>query len=213
MAEIAESCRAFDEDLSALIDDELVAERRAEVLAHVAACPGCSARLESLRAVDRALADLPAPTVAPDLRARLARRIEGERGAHRVPPPLRRSRRLVPLLGLPAAAAAALALYFAVRTPRPSGTPVEPVPIAKAAPAAPSPQPQIAKAEPVAPPVHAEPQPGTPAERAPQAPAEGELEALDTEDLAVVLDLDTIEDLPVIANLEVLERLLQAEAG
>jgi len=30
---------------------------------------------------------------------------------------------------------------------------------------------------------------------------------------AVVLELDTIEDLPVIANLEVLERLIAAEAG
>jgi hypothetical protein len=45
------------------------------------------------------------------------------------------------------------------------------------------------------------------------APAAGELEALDPEVLAVVLELDTIEDLPVIANLEVLERLIAAEAG
>jgi len=41
----------------------------------------------------------------------------------------------------------------------------------------------------------------------------GELEALDPEVLAVVLELDTIEDLPVIANLELLERLIAAEAS
>ncbi len=201
MAEIAERCRAFDEDLSALIDGELGAQRRAEVLAHVAACSGCSARLAALRAVDGALTSLPAPAVAPDLHARLARRLVAERSADRARPPGLRSRRAARLLSLPAAAAAALALYLALRAPSPPAVPVEPeaVPVAKAPSAAP-----------------VEPEPATPpriAERTPQPPAEGELESLGTEDLAVVLDLETIEDLPVIANLEVLERLLRAEAG
>jgi anti-sigma factor RsiW len=242
VAEIAERCRAFDEDLSALIDRELGAERRAEVEAHLAACSGCSTRLAALRAVDRALASLPGPAVAPDLHARLARRLAAERRALRAGPPSLRSRRAVGILTLPAAAAAALALYLALRAPSPPGTASEPAAIAKAPPGEPAeparsePQasgvhragpvepggePQVVAAEPETPAAEPLPSPPAPereratriADRAQPLPGEGELESLDTEDLAVVLDLDTIEDLPVIANLEVLERLLREDAG
>jgi anti-sigma factor RsiW len=51
------------------------------------------------------------------------------------------------------------------------------------------------------------------AQRVAPAPGEGGLDALDPEALAVVLELDTIENLPVIANLDLLERLIAAEAG
>jgi anti-sigma factor RsiW len=164
MREVAERCRPFDEDLSAWIDGELAAERRREVDAHLEACPRCAARLDELRGVDRALAGLAAPAVAPDLRARLERRIAAEGKPDRLRPPPRRRRR-TSLLAVPAAAAAALALYLVAR---------------------PGPEPGLAEAE---------------------------LESLDPEALALVIELDTIEDLPVIANLEVLERILASEAG
>src|SRR5262245_55151512 len=220
MAEIAERCRAFDEDLSALVDGELGATRRAELEAHLATCPGCSTRLAALRAVDAALAGLPSPAVAPDLQARLARRIADERSARvRARAPSPRGRRALRYLALPAAAAAALALYLALRAPSPPGAPVERVPIAQAPPSPVEPRPEpIAKAEPARPAAErapaAEPAPAARvAERTPPPSAEPELESLGAEDLAVVLDLDTMEDLPVIANLEVLERLLDDGAG
>jgi hypothetical protein len=214
--EIDERCRPFDADLSALIDGELGAGRRAEIEAHVASCAGCSHRLAALRAVDGALAALPSPAVAPDLRARLAGRLAAEPGPRSARPPPARSRRML-RAALPAAAAAALALYLALRAPAPPGEPPEPAAIAKAPPAAavePGPEPQIAETPPEAPAVEPAPSPAPQiAERTPEAAVEGELEALETEELGVVLDLDTIEDLPVIANLEVLERLLREEAG
>jgi anti-sigma factor RsiW len=210
VAEIAAGCRAFDEDLSALLDGELGAERRAEVEAHVAGCPGCAARLAELHAVDGALTALPAPAVAPDLGARLEHRLQQERyfESHR-----KRFRRIsVPALVLPLAAAAALVLYLALRVPAPTQAPVEPIPVAKA-PVAPDPAPQVARREPAAPPSEAAAEPAPQVAGAEPAPAADELDALDAEDLAVLLELETIEDLPVIANLEVLERLLREEAG
>jgi len=178
-------CQAFDEDLSAWIDGELAAPRRSAVEAHLASCRACTARVEELRAVDRALRSLPEPAVGAALRARLGDRLSGEGAAAapamRMPAARRRlapaRRRLAPaLLVLPTAAAAALALALLLR---PSATPEGAAPPATIA----------------------------------DAPAAGELEALDPEVLAVVLELDTIEDLPVIANLELLERLVAAEAG
>jgi anti-sigma factor RsiW len=225
VAEIAAACRAFDEDLSALLDGELGAERRAELEAHVAGCPGCASRLEALRAVDRALAALPAPSVAPDLGVRLRRRLQHERfaGWHRAR--FRRVSRSALILPPAAAAAAGLVLYLVLSPPGEVDGPVAPVPVAKApaapvpvakAPAAPVP---VAKAPaaPVREPARREAEAPAPepqvARQVEPAPVEAELESLDTEALAVVLELETIEDLPVIANLEVLERLLREEAG
>jgi anti-sigma factor RsiW len=270
VSEIAEGCRGFDEDLSALIDAELGPERRAQLEAHLAGCSRCSARLAELRAVDRALASLPAPAVRGELGAKLAERlvreraavgsaaerVEAERGARPPgawppsgrrafarPPRLRPSaRRLVAALAIPTAAAAALALYLALQpaTP-PAGLPGKPVaaaegPVAPAlaapAPAAPGAETageqQLARTGPRAAPA-AEPGVGPPEAKAPLragAPqatqiaeggragaGESELESLGVEDLGVVLELSTIEDLPVIANLDLLERLLEMEAG
>jgi anti-sigma factor RsiW len=185
VVEIAPGCVAFDEDLSAWIDAELPAPRRAAVEAHLASCRACSARAEELRSVDRALRALQAPAVAADLRERLGERLSGARapvasatrsGAARA------RRRFAPAWALPVAAAAALTLTLVLRPATHPESAVEPVPVAQV--------PEI-----------------------PAAPAEGELDALDPEALAVVLELDTIEDLPVIANLELLERLVAAEAG
>jgi hypothetical protein len=143
--------------------------------------------VEELRAVDRALRALAAPAVAADLRERLGERLSGARSL--AAPATRRAaartrRRFAPAWALPVAAAAALALTLVLKLATHPESAVEPVPVAQ-----------------------------VPAIPAPPAPAEGELEALDPEALAVVLELDTIEDLPVIANLELLERLVAAEAG
>lgn len=217
MVEIARGCLSLDEDLSAWIDGELDAPRRAAVEAHLASCRACTARVEELRAVDLALLALPAPAVGAELRERLARRLAADRvarGPVRLEPPRRARRRFAPALALPVAAAAALALFLVLRPEGPPEGPAELVPIAQAPEVPAAPSPPIASASPAA-------------DRAPQSPAaepqlaeqvaparsEGELEALDAEELAVVLELDTIEDLPVIANLEVLERLLADEAG
>jgi anti-sigma factor RsiW len=185
VVENARGCPAFDEDLSAWIDGELAAARRAAVEAHLASCHACAARAEELRAVDRALRALAAPAVAADLRERLGQRLSGAR-APAAPAarsaPARTRRRASLIWALPLSAAAALALYLAFPASPPDRA--ESLPIARA------------RELPVAP-----------------APDEGELEALDPEALAVVLELDTIEDLPVIANLDLLERLVAAEAG
>lgn len=51
-------CEAWVEDLSALIDGELSAEREAEVRAHVDSCESCRARVGALCQVGLALAEL-----------------------------------------------------------------------------------------------------------------------------------------------------------
>jgi len=178
-------CPAFDEDLSAWIDGELAAPRRSAVGAHLASCSACTARVAELRAVDRVLRSLPEPAVRAALRERLGESLSGARPA-----------------AAPAMRRAPARYRFA-----PRGRRVAPallaLPVAAAAALAlalllrPAALPEDA----ALPPALAD------------APAAGELEALDPEVLAVVLELDTIEDLPVIANLEVLERLIAAEAG
>ena len=220
MVEIARGCQVFDEDLSAWIDGELAAPRRAAVEAHLASCRACTARVEALRAVDRALLALPEPAVGAGLGERLARRLAPERGSPgpvRLAAPRRGRRRFAPALALPLVAAAALALFFLLRPAGPPAGPSEPVPIARAPELPAPPRAPIASAAPEAPSVQRAPKPSEAepqlAQRPASAPSLGELEALDPEELAVALELDTIEDLPVIANLEVLERLLAGEAG
>ena len=195
MPETATACQAIEEDLSALIDEELAPEREAELRAHLATCDRCARRLEELCNVDLALASLPAPEVAWDLRVQLAERIaEHERRAalsapaprreerlRQAPPPRRRrwlGRQVAALAAL--AAAALLAVFATLR----SGE--APVPDA----------PQIAWPAPL--------------EAAGTPPAVG-LEELADEDLVMLLVLDAVEDLEVVANLELLEDLLELE--
>ena len=124
--EIARGCQVFEEDLSAWIDGELAAPRRAAVEAHLASCRACTARVEALRAVDRALLALPEPALGAGLGERLAERLAADRGS---PGPARLAarrlgrRRFAPALALPVAAAAALALFFLLR---PAGPPAGP---------------------------------------------------------------------------------------
>lgn len=213
MANIFETCAPYEADLSALIDGELAPEREAEVRAHLGGCAACSERLEALCDVDLALASIAVPPVPAGLRARLAERIAGDAavpegreesrpapGRTRAPrrPPLappRRSRRwlLRPALGAALAAAAVLAFYLAV-TSVDSSLPLE----------TPTPEPRIAESAPVRPPE---------APRREVAPEADVLAGASEGELAVILELETIENLDLIANLDFLERWVALEEG
>lgn len=192
MSENTDTCRMssrpdWDETLSAWVDGELESGRDAELRDHVAGCAVCRARVEALRRVDLQLAAMPLPAVPDDLRERLARRLEtpatSTLPSRRAPPPRRRW--LTPAAGLAVAAAAALALYLSVGGGEsPLAPPTPQQPVAQTSPEAPL---QIAP------------------EAAGAVPSDAEL--------AVAFELETAEDLPVIANLEVLERLLALEEG
>ncbi len=58
-------------DLSAYLDEALPAERREAILAHLAACDACRARLAELRETARLIAALPAPAASRSLVPRL----------------------------------------------------------------------------------------------------------------------------------------------
>lgn len=185
------SCMAYDEDLSALVDEELSAEREAELREHVAGCERCAHRLEAFCDVDLALASVPAPEVPGDLRARLAARVAADQAparpavrARSAPPaPRRRATggRVAALLAV--AAALVLAVWFAVR----GDAPVQPaLPVAQTPP---GPELELAEV-------------GLP-----------ELGDLAEADVAILVELEDLEDLDVIANLDLLERFLALEAA
>ncbi len=241
MSKTAAACQAIDEDLSALIDEELAPEREAELRAHLETCDRCARWLEELCNVDLVLASLPVPEVAAGLRAQLAGRIaEHERGeassaaparrerGPRQAPPARRRRWLGRRVAVLAAMAAAVALAV-LATLHSGETPVPDAPqIARPAPQAlpaqaPEPgaegraEPLLAEQRSTEPePALVEPAPATEPEAAPveiaETPPAGGLEDLAEEDLAMLLVLDAVEDLDVIANLELLEDLLELEA-
>jgi len=242
MTEIPARCIEWDEDLSALVDEELSAEREAELRAHIDSCERCTRRLQELCDVDLSLASLPALEVPGDLAARLAARIEVSQPAASVaevsaampsrprtaPPAPRRRATAVRLAAMAAAAAALLlAVWVAVRGPEAP----EPVPpLARAA--APEPRDAATPLEEIAPEPEAsstqqqlgrdEPAPQEqPTAEPPIQLAEAglpELADLHEEDVAMLIALEAIEleaaeDFDVIANLELLERLLDAEAA
>ena len=190
MPDTATGCHGFEADLSALLDGELALERAAEVRAHVASCDGCSGRLARLARVDAALAGAPAPAVPASLRARLEARLESARQSDTS---LRRTRRVgAPrrawrgrVAGALAAAAAGVALYLAVATREPAPPEAAPAPV------------QIAR----------------PLAETPRAAAPLDLASVPEEELGLALEIETVEDLDVIANLELLELVLAAEAG
>jgi hypothetical protein len=226
-------CREFEEDLSALLDDELAPERAGELRAHVAGCERCGARFAALARVDAALAGAPAPAVPAALRARLEARLAAARAADTGTRRLlgwRAQRRSSPWLagGAAAVAAACAALYLMLveRAPRAPG---EAAPIEIARPFSEPPPPAQAPETPREPlragvpapeqiaqhetPASAPPAPAPAATSKPPAAQAIDLDALSEEELGLALELDTVEDLDVIANLEVLERLLAAEPG
>jgi hypothetical protein len=209
-------CAPYAEEWSALLDGELAPAREAELRAHLDGCARCQAKLASLARVDVLLAGLPVAEANGDLYARLRARIdasEARDAAPRLVPPRRRARSLA-IAAAAVAAAAALALYLALPRPRGEIAPPPEPRIAKAPEPAPEvtkvPEPtQIAKAPAPAP--VAEPRAVTPP--APEPARDPEFDALPADELALGMDLDTAKDLPVIANLELLERLVALEEG
>ncbi len=220
MSELPTACTAYEEHLSALVDGELAGQLETAVRTHVESCPHCSAYCEGLRRVDGLLMGAPAPAVPSDLRARLAARIEADAGgaldaeirprrvrpvrAH-APRPVRWYARPVAVFAAAAAAAAAV-LFWTLRSVEGPVPGESPIPVAqieteleRIAPAPePLPAPVVAAIEP-------EPVPET----------EIDLEVVSEEELAMALELETLEDLEVIANLDLLSRLidLESEAG
>jgi len=210
MAIDTEPCLSFGEDLSALLDGELEAGREAEVRAHLATCEPCRTHLASLASVNEGLRALVGRPVPANLEAQLFARIAAERenGVARPVSLLRRApggRRLGATFGAVAlAAAAALALYLGVvrnrgpieESPRIVQLPVrrpEPAPVAPHGPQAAAPQ--LAENA------------STPED---DTDPEPELDNASDEDLGVAVELDTLEDLDdldVIANLPLLERM------
>ena len=210
------TCRAFEEDLSALLDGELEPAREAEVRAHTAGCARCAERLARLARVDEALRSLPDAETPADLAERLRVRLDEERrrssasaedrgrssprgrslDARQAPPshrPQPRRRRWIPFAATALAAAAAFALYLVFGRPRPAGE--EPTLAERERTA---PESEIARRE-----VPPEP---LPEELAPGPELEA-IQAASDDELALALDLDTLADLDVIERLDVLEQL------
>ena len=160
-------CRGFEEDLSALLDDELSPERAADLRVHVAACASCRELMARLVRVDSALSGAPARPVPASLRARLAARLAADGGQAAAEPKraarFHGSRLAWRAVGGMAALAAGVAIYFAF-TPAP-------------------------------------------------APPALDLQSVSDDELGLALDIDTVEDLDVIGNLELLELVLASDAG
>jgi anti-sigma factor RsiW len=243
--ELPEACLGLDEDLSALIDEELSPEREAEVRAHLDTCDRCALRLQELCNVDLELAGLAQPAVSPDLSSSLMARIALESEAHahedaEAAAPRKSARAAAPtarrrwlsgpgLARIAVAAGLVLAAWLVLR----SDPGVEPeVPVAVTPPQVPVvPAPEVDRPAGTlvverAAPAETRVAERAPAPGAPPAPAPGEREGgdegqggawgdLQPEDLAMLLELDEVEDLDLIANLELLETLvdLEREAG
>ncbi len=212
----AAACADMRDDLSALLDGELSPERAAELRSHLEDCPDCRAQLARLQDVDARLAASARGIAVPsDLRARLAARIAGEAAAAESAAPRRGPAGRVPRLarrgvGLAAAAAAAAGLALVLARP---GSEIAPPP---------PPEPALAEREPAPPAPEAALAGRTPAPPAPEpaptpAAAEPALAGADLagsdEDLALLLELETVEDLDVIANLDLLEQLVELGEG
>jgi len=231
-------CQGIDADLSALIDAELDAGRASEVRAHVAGCERCAARLEALERVDRRLAETLSPPVPADLAERVAARLAADAAPvsrPRTAPPPRVHRGLRAAAALAAAAAVGLVVWFglpedptrpgpqiarAPETPEPlvpeprlAGDSVASVPLPADDPVASLPlpvaDPVASLPLPVADPVVPEPlEDSGPALAAAPTPeiAEEELDAA-----ALLLAMDELadpDDLGLVANLELVELLV-----
>jgi anti-sigma factor RsiW len=161
-----QTCHGFEEDLSALLDDELAPERAAELRDHVSACASCRELLGRLVRVDSSLSGAPARPVPASLRARLEARLAGGEAVAEPKRVVRAPTRRFAwrALGGMAALAAGVAVYVAL-TP------------------------------------------------APAPPTPLDLQSVPDDELGLALDIDTVEDLDVIGNLDLLELVLASESG
>jgi len=229
-------CLVVAGDLSALIDEELDAAREVEVRAHVDACEDCAQRLRELCNVDLVLAGLSAPAVADDLdvrlRARLAEVGPAATPRHRARTAPPRMRRRGTALGIAGGIAVAAAVMLAVLQGLPRDASEPGVPIAREdtpAPAARSEAPESAQAviaeapgpEPDGVAESPDPVPEVIARQLAPEPALIEVEpalepatqlagldALPDEDVALVLELEAVEDLDLVEHLDLLEVLV-----
>jgi hypothetical protein len=231
MPEDPMGCGVSTEELSALLDGELDALRAEELRGHVTGCEPCASRLAAFERAGALLSALPARPVPNDLRARLQARIDAD-DAHEAPPvrvmtrtapPARRRWLGSRALATAAAVAAAVALYWAftagdragpgreIETPPIAREDVPPVPTrAPAALPEPDPAPELPSVPESSVPQIAEATPApTPLPEAPDA----DFDPVPAEEIAVALELETIEDLDVIANLELLEALVALGEG
>lgn len=224
------SCDVFERDLSAWIDGELAPARAAALRAHLDACDACAARVVQLRAVDASLLALPATAPAADLRARLQQRIDAPDGEAAAlargrrtaagAAPVRHQRRFAWRVAAAAAAAALAVLLLRPepgRDPQPATSP--PAPLASAAPErmpeVPSPDEEPARQERLAADRTAPPERGSTPRALAQAPGNAPARSLPSAGAVSLedLELETVEDLEVIANLELLEALLALDEG
>ena len=105
-------CGAVRRRLSEYLDSELPERESARVAGHLAGCPSCRREAEGLRQSERALSSLSAEVAAPELTADLRARLGAAPG---------RGRRWVWACGV-AAAIGAVALWWALAHPRDVGT-------------------------------------------------------------------------------------------
>jgi hypothetical protein len=185
-------CRSYDDDWSALLDGELPPDRVAELSGHLAGCERCRVRVAALREVDALVAARAEPAFPADLGERLAARIRADAaraGGAGRGAPGGLAPTRRPRWLMPAAALAASTAAAAL--------------VLAVWPRAGTP--------PLVTPPPDTPPPGT------SPPSD--LAALPVEDMAVGLELETVEeldleapeDLDVIANLELLEAFLALE--
>lgn len=199
----------LDEALSALRDGELSPSEQADLSRRVDSEPALRERIEAFEAVDRALGGLSSREVPADLGQRLRARVDRDRVTPRVRlrDPDRRSagpRRRGGswgAVGAGLAAAAALALYLAIPTPGPQ------VPGPGFGPVTPgdrSPAELVERA---------------PSRIAPVAPAQevwadpGGFQDASEEEVAIAFHYETLADLEMIEELEMLELLAALDEG
>ena len=197
-----------DEALSALLDGELAAEQAAELRARMAEEPALAERFARMAELDQALRGLSRRKLSPEhleqLRAGVMERVASE-------PSGTRPRRVWRWMPAAAALAAGLALYLAV-----SGDPATENPV--------SGRPGDASqqiAETTSQPEPSEPAAGTGAGTgaktrtgaagAETAPDDIRLASVSEEELAIGLAYETLADLEVIENLELLELMAALE--
>jgi anti-sigma factor (TIGR02949 family) len=180
-------CAEYEADLSALLDGELDTPSEAVLRAHLESCAGCSRRARALQGADEALRGLPSREAPADLRARLQARLEAETDAASSV----RATRRVGVAALPPR-----------RRPRSRARPA--ALLAMAAAAALALYLTLATGE------RAIPGAQPPASRLAKA---ADLEAASPDELELALELETVEDMEVIANLELLELLVAFEEG
>lgn len=185
MTDATRPCAEYEADLSAFLDGEIEAPREALLRAHLESCAACARSAHTLRDADEALRALPSREVPTDLRARLQARIEAESAASS-------DVRATPRVAAPA------------RRPRRRTLAQPAALLAVAAAAALALYLMVATGE--------RPIPGAEPADIRLATA-ADLEAASPHELELALELDTVEDMEVISNLELLELLVALEEG